>query len=360
MIFIHGYAHHRMSLNKQTTHKEAIQRLCRVCGYFLKRGGRVSYLVKKSESLLSDAFSFDTSKDDPNVHPPSYCHKCRNVMQRTLKKGPTYTHTVTPFDWTEHIDKNDDSMVECKVCLHIVNLEKGGRKDKKEKEKTGRPSKGSIKSIYIRTVSIAPPTIKRNRKQLAQGVTVEDITCPICLDILDRPIELVPCQAVICHKCLVSWVEISETSQCPCCYSDHLQDTDTITGVTPLLLTLLSVVPVRCRECDCLVPAPEYDSHRCNDCVIQPCSPNEEKRLTVQSILKRDIDVPLSTLEEDLLGSLVKRSLSHKQSANLEIKTGGQVSISPSSIQNAVTNYYICIYLATYIHGCYKAPCGYR
>ena len=90
-----------------------------------------------------------------------------------------------------------------------------------------------------------------------------------------------------------------------------LQDTDTITGVTPLLLRLLSVVPVRCRDCDCLVPAPQYHSHRANSCVIRPGSTDEEKRLSVQSILRRDTDAPSSTVE-DLLGSLVKRSLSQK------------------------------------------------
>ena len=154
----------------------------------------------------------------------------------------------------------------------------------------------------------------------------------------------------------MSWVEISKSTQCPCCYSDHLQDTDTVTAVTRLLLRLLSVVPVRCRGCDCLVPAPQYHSHRASGCVIQPSSPDDEKRLSVQSILKRDTDVPLSTLEEDLLGSLVKRSLAHKQGSNLEIKTGGQVS--NIQVQNAMTKYYT--YIATYIHGCSKAPCGYR
>ena len=267
-------------------------------------------------------------------------------MQRTLQKGPSYKHTVTPFDWSEHIDEDEDSVFACRVCLHITDLGKGGgrKKDNKEKEKTGRPHKGSNRIIHTHTVSIAPPTIQRDSKQLAQGVTVEDITCPICLDILDRPVELVPCQTVLCHKCLVSWVEISKSTQCPCCYSDHLQDTDTITGVTPLLLRLLGVVPVRCRDCDCLVPAPQYYSHRANGCVIQPGSPDEEKRLSVQSILRRETDVPLSTVEEELLGSLVKRSLLQKQGTNLDIKTGGQVSNAQSSIQNAMTKYY------TYIH----------
>ena len=72
-------------------------------------------------------------------------------------------------------------MYACRVCLHIIDLEKGeGRKkDKKEKEKTRRPPKGSNRALHIHTVSIAPPTIQRDSKQL---VTVEDITCPICLD----------------------------------------------------------------------------------------------------------------------------------------------------------------------------------
>ena len=135
-------------------------------------------------------------------------------MQRTLQKGPSYKHTVTPFDWSEHISAEEDSVCACRVCLHIIDLEKGeGRKkDKKEKEKTGRPPKGSNRALHIHTVSIAPPTIQRDSKQL---VTVEDITCPICLDI---PVELVPCQTLLCHKCLVSLVEISKSTQCPCCY----------------------------------------------------------------------------------------------------------------------------------------------
>ena len=116
-----------------------------MCGYLLKSGGRVSYPVERSESLLSTTFSIDIRKDDPDIHPPSYCHKCRNVMQRT--KG---ANTVTPFDWSEHISEEEDSVCACGVCLHIMDLEKGGgrKKDKKEKEKTGRPPKGSNRAVH--------------------------------------------------------------------------------------------------------------------------------------------------------------------------------------------------------------------
>ena len=81
------------------------------------------HILSKSKSLLSTTFSIDIRKDDPDIHPPSYCHKCMNVMQQILQKGPSYKHTVTPFD--------------CSERLHITDLEKGGgrNKDKKEKEK---------------------------------------------------------------------------------------------------------------------------------------------------------------------------------------------------------------------------------
>ena len=58
-------------------------------------------------------------------------------MQQTLQKGPSYKHTVTPFDWSER--------------LHITDLEGGGEKMIRKRRKTGRPHKGSNRVIHTHT-----------------------------------------------------------------------------------------------------------------------------------------------------------------------------------------------------------------
>ena len=146
------------------------------------------------------------------------------------------------FEWSDHVDGESA----CAVCLHLCDVGKGGSR-KREKEKTGRPSIGSSRAAQIHTISVAPPQ-QPSPAQLRRGIPAEEITCPICTDLLERPVELVPCRSVVCHKCLVNWLEVTESFHCPCCYSDHLEDTDTIDPVTPLLLKLLSAVFVTCTQ----------------------------------------------------------------------------------------------------------------
>lgn len=52
---------------------------------------------------------------------------------------------------------------------------------------------------------------------------LEQLQCPICLEILYQPLEL-PCRALVCTTCLVRWFEAFSCCgvKCPCCFTDTL------------------------------------------------------------------------------------------------------------------------------------------
>ena len=54
---------------------------------------------------------------------------------------------------------------------------------------------------------------------------VSSITCCICMDMPDRPIEL-GCGNLVCLLCTTKWLTISQSVECPCCQtplSDYAQ-----------------------------------------------------------------------------------------------------------------------------------------
>ena len=57
-----------------------------------------------------------------------------------------------------------------------------------------------------------PPLAKHNLSVLDQ------LECPVCLDILTQPMEL-PCKAMACAQCIIHWVATTGSVHCPCCYS---------------------------------------------------------------------------------------------------------------------------------------------
>lgn len=177
------------------------------------------------------------------------------------------------------------------------------------------------------------------------------------MDILDSPVELVPCQTTVCHKCLIMWLDITADVKCPCCYSDHLKDTSTITSPTPLLLQLLGAVNVNCAVCKCDVPASLYNEHVASaSCVPHPTTQKEVTYPSVREILSKETDTPLSNIEEDLLTNLTKRSLAHQDGSKLVVKTAGQVNPNILLHDTLVHSHTT----ATYLHGNPKALSGYR
>ena len=49
------------------------------------------------------------------------------------------------------------------------------------------------------------------------------VLCPLCLEVLDQPIELA-CSNLVCAICCTKWIERSGTVSCLCCSCHQLDD----------------------------------------------------------------------------------------------------------------------------------------
>ena len=76
-----------------------------------------------------------------------------------------------------------------------------------------------------------------------------------------------------------------------------------------------------CKVCGQRVALNEHKDHAQSGCTTVAQQPT-----TVNHVLSKAKDSPLSPLEEKLKSSLVKRSLLLSKSDTLQVKTGGQVS----------------------------------
>lgn len=83
---------------RNEVHSNALKTLCRVCGYNLKKGRKATkqYQCVDSQLILQDAFGININEDNPDLHPPKYCHPCRNVAyfkQKAKAVGKEYNPT---------------------------------------------------------------------------------------------------------------------------------------------------------------------------------------------------------------------------------------------------------------------------
>ena len=138
--------------------------------------------------------------------------------------------------------------------------------------------------------------------------------CPICLDIVNAPIELSICSSIVCANCCCSWFENSSSLICPCCYTDHVGDFSTLRSASNLIQKILRGLLVKCAECGQKVLLNNHSESECID--------GQHQISTLQDILESPIDASLTNIEQK-----VKRSLTGSTQDNLvRVKTGGQVS----------------------------------
>ena len=216
------------------------------------------------------------------------------------------------YEWADHTNDN------CDVCRYITQLKRGGRP--KKPKKTGRPPRVSTMSVQEHIRSIAPTSVIKNSVTYTQTSKYTSVvTCPVCCDVLDLPIELSTCGTTICAECCCSWVRISQSLKCPCCYSTHLGDFHTIPPASSLVRMVLEDLDIECEKCGQTLQAKTYDQHITNGCVGKSTT-------MIQGILQMPTDTPLTPLEQRLQCTLVKRSLNTSDQSVLRVKTGGQVN----------------------------------
>ena len=290
----------------------------------MPKSAKVKHLCSQYTHTLTTVFGVDVESDDPSLHPTHFSHPCQLVTHKSLSAGKEYRHKTVLFsEWCKHVENS------CRVCDHYKKLQSGGRPPKRVR--TGRPPADSARYCSQRVNEIAPepshyPPFTICNSTDHQVLDPFQLQCPICCDLLCAPIELVTCGSIVCAECCCNWIKHCNTLSCPCCYSSHISDFNTIRSASPHILSMLGSLCVLCDECHCHVRLEKLHEHVASSCSTHTYPP--ASTVSIEQVLKQPPTAPLTPLEQKLQTSLVKRSLSASPEERvLQLKTRGQVHV---------------------------------
>lgn len=115
------------------------------------------------------------------------------------------------------------------------------------------PKFKSTKIEFLDTAAFLPPP---------PPLTFGDVTCPICMAILDVPLALA-CGHVMCQECLTKSINFKPYNPCcPCC-SVAIGSASDITEPANVLLAVLGALKVRCfwPQCTEIIPLKQLREH---------------------------------------------------------------------------------------------------
>ncbi len=185
-------------------HISGLNKLCRVCGAKLAKGKSArQYGCMKYTTDLNEIFSIDVSLDLPHIHPSNFCHPCKNIIyhcKKAVKEDRTNKIRKHIQTWEDHHEEG------CLVC--DPQPAKLGRP--KKTAVSGRPPIISPQSAITYIKKIAPAQLT-NRNQITAIHLLSDFQCPLCLSLLDRPIELTACRNYVCAECCCQWLRLSDS-----------------------------------------------------------------------------------------------------------------------------------------------------
>lgn len=194
----------------------------------------------------------------------------------------------------------------------------------------GRPSGEIPRTVLSHVNKIAPePFLPPDDPEpsLYQCTTTEPL-CPICTQLLDRPIQL-GCGTIICLRCCRSWIQFhSPPLSCPCCYEIRL-DTTHIRPPPPLVVSLVEGLLVHCvRGCGKIVRVGQYQQHLKGACKSHYHQlVDSPSKMTITEVLSRPATSPATPAEVKVAEHLVRKIMDQSSSSESEeIPRRGQVS----------------------------------
>ena len=107
-------------------HKEALDKLCRVCGCSLRKS-KTKYSASNNTELLS-VVGIHSTTDNPDVHPAIFCHMCYTTLKRkqvATELGKPFATTLQVYAWLPH---TDDS---CSTCTRLGEVGRRGKPPRK-------------------------------------------------------------------------------------------------------------------------------------------------------------------------------------------------------------------------------------
>jgi hypothetical protein len=104
------------------------------------------------------------------------------------------------------------------------------------------------------------------------------ISCPICMNVLWKPITYKTCENSFCLKCIRLWLN-EKPNSCP--FNCHFQERK----APPILIKLLSKLKLTCQNksngCEILIPYEALEKHQLHECLFRltQCSDCSEQIL---------------------------------------------------------------------------------
>ena len=218
----------------QVEHNQTLERLCRICAGFLTKFNDpydTSHSCTEKMEFLTQNYGINVEKDDPEIHPARFCHLCYLSLTRIQR----------PVFWHIHTESG------CVTCSFIEKKKKGGRSKKlkrgkknfKSMEETGQTEKtlphiqDTAHTVTRKVEELemeSPLTYRIEEDQKFQFIheIKEDFKCPICKDILFRPLETV-CEHYFCGECFKQALQsYGFPLDCPVCRielnsADHIK-----------------------------------------------------------------------------------------------------------------------------------------
>ena len=211
------------------------------------------------------------------------------------------------------------------VCKHLDAITRGGGQNKRARKNRGRPSGYSPTAAYAhikQLVKSLPHFVDSAEEVIYTSDQAATLLCPLCLEVLDQPIELA-CSNLVCANCCCKWIERSGTVSCPCCYYHQLDDL-TMYLPSTVVQDLLGTLKLSCTKCHKTTTAAQYRLHKISLCQghYEVSSPS---RVTAQHILQRPTTAPTLPVEKQVAEHLVRQLMTESKDTVVRIPTRGQV-----------------------------------
>lgn len=221
------------------------------------------------------------------------------------------------------------------ICQHFERVSRGGGQNRKQTKNRGRPSGETAKAVIDHIKSIAPQSLLPREDQSPQYHEIpfrEKLTCPLCSNIFNRPVEL-SCGSIVCSECCFKRIQSTSSLSCPCC-SGHSLNSSSVQPPSPLLVSLLEDLLILClKRCGKVVKVHQYENHLSGNCKTHYHLDTQVKlpsQLTLEEVLSKPTTSPATPVEVKAAHHLVRRIMDNGDGPGgqgvLTVRTGGQVS----------------------------------
>ncbi len=113
---------------------------------------------------------------------------------------------------------------------------------------------------------------------------IDELTCPICLDIVDNPLLCNTCECMICEKC---FNQMETQNICPCCNSFFI-----IKKIQRQIINLLNNTQFCCPECNIILKYSEFNDHsKICFCKIYKCLTEGCNFTVTLNLMKEHINI---------------------------------------------------------------------